>query len=67
MKIYEIDVEITWCLIRNVPIDLGSSVKIMMEDTIYALMFKTFDTISQILQLADSTRRRPWVSSRIFV
>lgn len=55
----EIDVEIAGCCVRRVPIDSGSGVNIMTEDTARALGFSQYEPSKRVLRLADQTRRMP--------
>ncbi|OAE24442.1 hypothetical protein AXG93_4443s1010 [Marchantia polymorpha subsp. ruderalis] len=55
----EIDVEIGGCCVRKVPVDSGSGVNIMTEDTARALGFSVFEPTKRVLRLADQTRRMP--------
>lgn len=49
----EIDVKIGRCHIQKVPIDSGSSVNIMTEDTTQTLGYKTFESTPMIIRLVD--------------
>lgn len=53
----EIDVEISGCIL--VPINSGSGVNIMTEETAHSLGFHTFEPTSRVLRLAHQTRRMP--------
>ncbi|OAE22840.1 hypothetical protein AXG93_2100s1000 [Marchantia polymorpha subsp. ruderalis] len=55
----EIDVEIGGCFIHKVPVDSGSGVNIMTEDTARCLGFRTFEPTTRVLRLADQTRIMP--------
>ncbi|OAE35117.1 hypothetical protein AXG93_2682s1000 [Marchantia polymorpha subsp. ruderalis] len=55
----EINVEIGGCYIRKVPVNSGSGVNIMTEDTARCLGFQTFEPTTRVLRLADQTRRMP--------
>lgn len=55
----EIEVEIGGCVIQKVPVDSGSGVNIMTEETANSLGFQTFEPTSRVLRLADQTRRMP--------
>ncbi|PTQ27041.1 hypothetical protein MARPO_0236s0001 [Marchantia polymorpha] len=55
----EIEVEIGGCVIQKVPVDSGSGVNIMTEETANSLGFQTFEPTTRVLRLADQTRRMP--------
>lgn len=55
----EIDVEIGGCTIFRVPVNSGSGVNIMTEETAHSLGFHTFEPTTRVLRLADQTRRMP--------
>ena len=55
----EVTVEIEGCSIPEVPIDGGSGVNLMLEDTAFDLGFTTFEATDQVLRMADQSRVRP--------
>lgn len=55
----ELDVVIEGCLVKKVPIDSGSGVNLMTEETTYGLGFKEFEPTRKILRMADQSRRLP--------
>ena len=55
----EVTVEIKGCSISNVPIDGGSGVNLMLEDTAFDLGFTTFEATEQVLRMADQSRVNP--------
>ena len=55
----EVTVEIEGCSIPKVPIDGGSGVNLMLEDTAFELGFTTFEATEQVLRMADQSRVNP--------
>lgn len=55
----ELDVEIEGCLVKKVPIDSGSGVNLMTEETAYGLGFKEFEPTRKVLRMADQSSRLP--------
>ena len=55
----EISVEIDGCTIRNVPVDGGSGVNLMLESTAADLGYSTFEPTNQTLRMADQSRVVP--------
>jgi len=55
----EVTVEIEGCMIPKVPIDGGSGVNLMLEDTAFDLGFTTFEATDQVLRMADQSRVNP--------
>ena len=55
----EISVEIDGCLIRNVPVDGGSGVNLMLESTASDLGYVNLETTEQTLRMADQSRVVP--------
>ena len=55
----EVAVEIEGCSISNVPIDGGSGVNLMLEETAFDLGFTTFEATDQVLRMADQSRVNP--------
>lgn len=55
----EMDIEIRGCTIRKVPLDSGSRINIMTEDTATAMGYKTFQPTTRMIRLDDQTRRKP--------
>ena len=52
----ELVVEVEGCVIPKVPVDEGSRVNLMLEDTAYNLGYTTFEEIDQVLRMADQSR-----------
>lgn len=55
----KIDIEIGGCTIRKVPLDSGSSINIMTEETTNALGYKTFQPTNHMIRFTNQTRRKP--------
>ena len=55
----ELEVEIEGCVIPKVPVDGGSGVNIMLEDTAFELGYTMFEPMTQVLRLADQSRVVP--------
>jgi hypothetical protein len=55
----EVTVEIEGCSIPKVPIDGGSGVNLMLEETAFDLGFTTFEATEQVLRMADQSRVNP--------
>ena len=55
----EIVVEVDGCTIPKVPIDGGSGVNLMLEDTAFDLGYISFKETNQILRMADQSRFVP--------
>ncbi|KAL2624211.1 hypothetical protein R1flu_008456 [Riccia fluitans] len=55
----KVDIEIDGCLIKHVPIDSGSGVNIMTEETTHGLGYMKFESTPRVLRMADQSRRRP--------
>ena len=51
----ELVVEVEGCTIPKVPIDGGSGVNLMLEDTAYDLGYTSFEETDQVLQMADQS------------
>ena len=45
--------EVEGCIILKVPVDGGSGVNLMLEDTAYDLGYTSFEETDQVLQMAD--------------
>ena len=55
----EIVVEVEGCIIPKVPVDGGSGVNLMLEDTAFDLGYTSFEETNQILRMADQSRVIP--------
>ena len=55
----EIVVEVDGCIIPKVPVDDGSGVNLMLEDTAFDLGYTSFEETNQILRMADQSRVIP--------
>ena len=55
----EITVVVEGCTIPKVPIDGGSGVNLMLEDTAFDLGYTTFEATNQVLRMADQSRVLP--------
>jgi hypothetical protein len=55
----EVTVEIEGCSIPKVPVDGGSGVNLMLEDTAFDLGFTSFEATEQVLRMADQSRVNP--------
>ena len=47
------------CTISRVPVDGGSGVNLMLEDTAFDLGYTTFEATNQVLRMADQSRVHP--------
>ena len=52
----EIVVEVEGCIIPKVPVDGGSNVNLMLEDTAFDLGYTLLEETNQILRMADQSR-----------
>ena len=52
----ELTVEIDGCSVPKVPVDGGSGVNLMLEDTAFDLGYTSFETTDQVLRMADQSR-----------
>ena len=52
----ELTIEIDGCSVPKVPVDGGSGVNLMLEDTAFDLGYTAFEETNQILQMADQSR-----------
>ena len=55
----ELTVEIDGCSIPKVPVDGGSGVNLMLEDTAFDLGYTSFEATDQVLRMADQSRVVP--------
>lgn len=55
----EVTVEIDGCVIPKVPVDGGSGVNLMLENTAFDLGFTSFEETEQVLRMADQSRVHP--------
>ena len=55
----KIVVEVDGCIIPKVPVDGGSGVNLMLEDTAFDLGYTSFEETNQILRMADQSRVIP--------
>ena len=55
----EIVVEVDGCIIPKVPVDGGSGVNLMLEDTAFDLGYTSFEETNQILRMEDQSRVIP--------
>ena len=55
----EIVVEVDGCIIPKVPVDGGSGVNLMLEDTAFDLGYTSFEETNQVLRMADQSRVIP--------
>ena len=55
----EITVVVEGCTIPRVPVNGGSGVNLMLEDTAFDLAYTTFEATNQVLQMADQLRVLP--------
>ena len=55
----ELTVEIDGCSVPKVPIDGGSGVNLMLEDTAFDLGYTSFEATDQVLRMADQLRIIP--------
>ena len=55
----EVEVEIEGCVITKVPVDGGSGVNLMLEDTAFELGYTDFEATNQVLRMADQSRVIP--------
>ena len=55
----ELTVEIDGCSIPKVPVDGGSGVNLMLEDTAFDLGYTSFEITDQVLRMADQSRVIP--------
>ena len=60
----ELVVEVEGCTILKVPVDGGSEVNLMLEDTAYDLGYTSFEETDLVLRMADQSRVIParWLS-----
>ena len=49
----ELVIEVEGCVIPKVPVDGGSGVNLMLEDTAYDLGYTSFEETDQVLRMAD--------------
>ena len=55
----EIVVEVDGCIIPKVPVDGGSGVNLMLEDTAFDLGYTSFEETNQVLRMANQSRVIP--------
>ena len=55
----ELVVEVEGCTIPKVPVDGGSGVNLMLEDTAFDLGYTSFEETDQVLRMADQSRVLP--------
>ena len=55
----EVTVVVEGCTIPHVPVDGGSGVNLMLEDTAFDLGYTTFEATTQVLRMADQSRVLP--------
>ena len=55
----ELVVEVEGCTIPKVPVDGGSGVNLMLEDTAFDLGYTSFEETDQVLRMADQSRVIP--------
>lgn len=55
----EVKIQINRCIISGIPVDGGSSVNLMTQDTTFKLRYTKFEHTPQILRMADQTRVIP--------
>ena len=55
----ELVVEVEGCTILKVPVDSGSGVNLMLEDTAFDLGYTSFEETDQVLRMADQSRVIP--------
>ena len=55
----ELTVLVDGCAIPKVPVDGGSGVNLMLEDTAFELGYTSFESTDQVLRMADQSRVKP--------
>jgi hypothetical protein len=55
----EVTVEVEGCSIPKVPVDGGSGVNLMLEETAFDLGYTAFEATDQVLRMADQSRVNP--------
>ena len=55
----ELEVEIGGCMVPRVPVDGGSGINLMLEDTAFDLGYISFQATDQVLRMADQSRVHP--------
>ena len=55
----EVEVKVEGCIVPGVPIDGGSRVNLMLEDTAFDLGYTSFQATDQVLRMADQSRVHP--------
>ena len=55
----ELTIEIDGCSVPKVPVDGGSRVNLMLEDTAFDLGYTSFEKTDQVLRMADQSRVIP--------
>ena len=55
----ELTVEVGGCSVTRVPVDGGSGVNLMLEDTTFDLGYTSFEATDQVLRMADQSRVIP--------
>ena len=55
----ELVVEVEGCTIPKVPVDGGSGVNLMLEDTAFDLRYTSFEETNLVLRMADQSRVIP--------
>jgi hypothetical protein len=55
----EVIVEVEGCSIPKVPVDGGSGVNLMLEETAFDLGYTAFEAMDQVLRMADQSRVNP--------
>jgi hypothetical protein len=55
----EVTVVVEGCTISKVPVDGGSRVNLMLEDTAFDLIYTSFEATNQVLRMADKSRVLP--------
>ena len=55
----EVTVVVDGCTIPKVPVDGGSGVNLMLEDTAFDIGYTSFEATNQVLRMADQSRVLP--------
>jgi len=55
----ELDVEVGGCIVSKVPVDSGSDVNLILEDTAFNLEYTSFQVTDQVLRMANQSRVHP--------
>jgi hypothetical protein len=59
LRAANIEVQVSECMVKDVPIDSGSGVNIMIAKIVRALGFTKFETIVKLLRMADQSKVVP--------